>query len=107
MEKTLGLSKNTAAAFSYVLFVLSGLFFLILYKDPFVRFHAAQSVVVFVSLFVLQWLLAITVVLASLSSLVGLLTFVLWLILIYKAWQGEEWEVPLLGHYARKLVKVS
>jgi len=31
--------------------------------------------------------------------------FVLWLVLIYKAWQGEEWEVPVLGAYARKMVK--
>jgi len=35
----------------------------------------------------------------------GVLSFVLWLVLIFKAWKGEEWEVPYLGRYARMLVK--
>ena len=100
-----GLNKNTAGALSYVLGPITGVIFLILEKDSYVRFHAMQSVVVFVALFVLQVLLGITIVLAALVPLVSILSFVLWLLLIYKAWQGEEWEVPVLGTYARKFVK--
>jgi uncharacterized membrane protein len=100
-----GLPKNTAGALSYVLGPVTGIVFLVLEKDSFVRFHAMQSIVVFVSLFVLQVLLGLTVILAVVVPLVSILSFVLWLLLIYKAWQGEEWEVPMLGVYARRFVK--
>ncbi len=104
-EKDLGLKKETAGAVAYVLGPITGIFFLVTSKDPFVRFHAMQSTVVFIFLFVLQWVLGITIILFPLSALVGLLTFVLWLILIYKAWQGEEWQVPILGKYAKNFLK--
>jgi uncharacterized membrane protein len=100
-----GLNKNTAGALSYVLGPITGIIFLVLEKDAFVRFHAMQSIVVFVNLFVLQWILGLTIILLPLVPLVSILSFVLWLLLIYKAWQGEEWEVPVLGKYTRKLVK--
>jgi len=100
-----GLPKNTAAALSYVLGPITGVIFLVLEKDPFVRFHAMQSVVVFLVLFALQWVLGLTIILLPLVPLISLLAFVLWLLLIYKAWQGEEWEVPVLGKYARNFGK--
>ena len=103
--KGTGLKKNTAGALAYVLGPITGVIFLILEKDPFVRFHAMQSIVVFVTLFVLQWVLGLTIVLLILVPLVGILAFVLWLMCIYKAWMGEEWEVPVLGKFARQLAK--
>lgn len=104
-EKDLGLKKETAGALAYVLGPITGIFFLVTNKDPFVRFHAMQSGVVFVIAFVLQWVLGITIILFPLSALVGVAAFVLWLVLIYRAWQGEEWEVPVLGKISRDLLK--
>jgi len=103
--KGTGLPKNTAAALSYVLGPVTGVIFYLLEKDSFVRFHAMQSIVVFVVLFVLQWVFGLTIVLLPMVPLISILGFVLWLLLIYKAWQGEEWEVPVLGKYARKFLK--
>jgi uncharacterized membrane protein len=100
-----GLNKNTAGALSYVLGPITGVIFLVLEKDPYVRFHAMQSVVVFAGLFILQWVLGLTLILLPLVPLVSIVSFILWLLLIYKAWQGVEWEVPVLGKYARKFVK--
>ncbi len=100
-----GLSKNTAGALAYVLGPVTGVVFLVLEKDAFVRFHAMQSTVVFVVLFLLQWVFGLTIILLALVPLISLFGFVLWLMLIYKAWQGEEWEVPVLGKYVRQLVK--
>lgn len=97
-----GLDKNTAAALSYVVFFVSGLFFFIFEKDPFVRFHAMQSIIVFGFLFVLQWFFTLSIIFVPINSLVVLVSFVLWLILIYKAWSGEMWEVPILGTYVKK-----
>lgn len=104
-KSSTGLPKNTAAALSYTLGPISGVIFLLLEKDPFVRFHAMQSVVVFVGLFVLQWVLTFTIILLPLVPLLTIVGFGLWLFLIYKAWQGEEWEVPVAGKYARRFVK--
>lgn len=98
-----GLKKETAGALAYVLGPITGVIFLVIEKDPFVKFHAMQSIVVFVGLFVLQWVLGLTIILLPLVPLIGIISFVLWLVLIYKAWQGKEWEVPFLGKIARKL----
>lgn len=104
-KTTTGLPRNTAAALSYVLGPLSGILFLLLEKDPFIRFHAAQSVVVIGGLTVLWIVLPFTIVLLPLTPLVFVGLFILWLMLVYKAWQGDEWEVPFIGRYARMLVK--
>jgi len=104
-KSSTGLKKEAAGALSYVLGPVTGVIFLILEKDPFVRFHAMQSIVVFVAFFVLEMVMGMTIILAFLVPLVGLVSFVLWLMLILKAWQGAEWEVPFLGKYARQFVK--
>lgn len=100
-----GLPVNTAAGLSYVLGPITGVVFLLLEKNSYVRFHAMQSIVVFGFYFILGWVLAFTIILAPLSGLLGLASFVSWLLLIFKAWQGEEFEYPILGAYARKFVK--
>lgn len=100
-----GLDKNTASALSYVLGPITGVIFLITDKRPEVRFHAMQSTIVFFGLFVFQLVMGITIVLAALVPLVSLFGFILWLVLIYKAWQGEDWEVPVVSEYAKKWLK--
>jgi len=104
-KTTTGLKKETSGALAYVLGPLTGIIFLIVEKDSFVRFHAMQSIVVFAGLFVLQAMLDFTIILAILVPLVKLVSFVLWLMCIYKAWQGEEWEVPFAGKFARQILK--
>ena len=112
-----GIEPNVAAALSYILWLITGLFFLVLERDNrFVRFHAAQSIVVsvfliilYVGVSILTGILAFIPVLGWLLVLVltiGLSvgTFVLWLLLMWRAYQGEEWEVPVAGEMARKLV---
>ncbi len=95
-----GLPKKTAAALTYVLGWVTGIIFLIVEKDPFVRFHAAQSVVTF-------GILTIIVVIPFLWFFVPIawiVGFVLWLVLIYKAYQGEEFKLPWIGNLAKKLL---
>ena len=105
-EKTVtGLPKNTAAALSYVLGPFTGVIFLLIEKDAYIRFHAAQSIVVIGGLSLLSMILPYTIILLPLTPLLFVVLFILWLMLMYKAWQGDSWEVPFLGKYARKLVK--
>ena len=94
------LQKNTAAALSYVLGWVTGIVFLLIEKDSFVRFHAAQSVVTFGILTAIV-VIPIFWVIAPLAWIVG---FVLWLVLIYKAYQGEEFKLPWVGKLAKKLL---
>ncbi len=98
-----GLSKNVAGALSYVLGLITGVLFLVVEKDPFVRFHAMQSIVFSVAVFALNMVLGFTIILAVVLPLLWIVEFVLWLMLIYKAWQGNEWELPVLGKFARQL----
>ena len=100
MAKTgTGLSKNTAAALSYALWWLSGIVFLFIEKDPFVRFHAMQSTIVFGAITILMF---VPFVGWFLSPLLMIVAFVLWLVLIYKAYQGEEFKLPWVGNLAKK-----
>jgi len=103
-KSSTGLDKKTAAALSYVLGPVTGIIFLLLEKDSYIRFHAMQSIVVFLGLFIIDMALAFTVILAIVVPLVGVVGFVLWLMLIYKAWLGDEWEVPIFGKIARQLL---
>lgn len=97
--KGTGLPKNTAAALSYVLGWLTGIVFLLIEKDPFVRFHAMQSIITFGILTVLSFVPVIGWVLSPFLMIIG---FVLWLVLIFKAYQGEEFKLPVIGEFAKK-----
>lgn len=104
-ETSTGLKKETAAAISYVVGPITGIVMLLLEKNDFVRFHSMQSIVVFGGLFVLQWILGVTAIFAVLIPLTTLIGFILWLVLIYKALQGERWKVPYVAKFTEKLLK--
>jgi uncharacterized membrane protein len=99
-----GLGKTTEAALSYVLGPVTGVIFLVLSKDKFVRFHAMQSIVFSVAGFILNMILGFTIVLALVLPILWIAEFVLWLVLIYKAWQGEMYELPVLGKFAKQFL---
>ncbi len=99
-----GLSKNTASALCYVLPVIGGVVFLVMEKDATVRFHAMQSIVFSVAAFALNMVLGFTIVLALILPILWVVEFVLWLVLVYKAWQGEMWELPVIGKIAKQIL---
>ncbi|MFZ5366096.1 MAG: DUF4870 domain-containing protein [Patescibacteria group bacterium] len=97
-----GLPTNTAAALSYVLGWLTGIVFLLIEKDPFVRFHAMQSIITFGLLTVLSFVPIVGWMLSPFLMIIG---FILWLVLIFKAYQGEKFKVPVIGDFAEKQVE--
>ena len=105
MEKTsTGLQENVAGLLCYVLGWVSGLVFILLEaENKFVRFHAMQSIIVFGILniigIVFGWIPWFGWVI---SSLVGLLGFVLWIVLMVKAYQGVMYKLPVAGDLAEK-----
>ena len=102
-----GLAPNVAATLCYVppccVNVVWAIYLVIVEKEnKFVRFHAMQSTLVFVGLLFVQLLLKVTPFVGGLLFVVVLLPFsaVLWLALLYKAYQGEEFKLPLVGQMA-------
>jgi len=114
-----GLAENVAGGLSYVLGWLTGIIFLLIDKRPSVRFHAAQSIVVFGGLHIVQivcgyifgfgflfgghasmgtWAIA-----GLVSTVIGLACLVLWILLMVKAFQGEKFRVPVAADFAEKL----
>jgi uncharacterized membrane protein len=103
-EKTsTGLDANVAAALSYLVGFVTGLIFLLVEKDnKFVRFHAMQSTLVFAGIVAVDILLQIVPILGALVVIFVLvpLSAILWLFLMFKAYQGEEFKLPLVGQMA-------
>lgn len=98
-----GLEPNVAGLLCYVLGWVSGLVFFILEKDnKFVRFHAMQSIVTFGVLNLSFSLILIPIIGWIISYLIGVLAFVLWIILMIKAAQGQKYKLPWAGNFAEK-----
>ena len=108
MEKSsTGLTANVAGLLCYVLGWISGLVFILIERESkFVKFHAMQSIYVFgvltVASIILGWIPFIGTVM---SWLIGVLGFVLWIILMIKAYQGTTYKMPWAGKLAEKQVR--
>ncbi len=93
-------------AAAYLLGPITGIAFLLIEKDnKFVRFHAMQSTILFGALFVINLGLGFVPLLGWLAGLVlSMAAFVLWIVLMWKAFNGEEYELPYVGKIARDQV---
>ena len=111
------LPENIAGALAYITCVPAILFLALqpYNRDGFVRFHSLQSLLLWLAgalaaalfkvaavlLFRIPVAGPLIVVLAS--GLCGLAAFVIWLVLLAKAFQGEMFRLPLLGAFAASL----
>ncbi|HEV1994581.1 MAG TPA: DUF4870 domain-containing protein [Candidatus Acidoferrum sp.] len=104
-----GLAENVAGLLCYAVGWVTGIIFLLIDKRPFVKFHAAQSIVVFGALTIFRIGLGIMLgtggliglgLRAAISMLFGLVSFVLWILLMIKAYQHELFKVPVAAGIA-------
>jgi len=104
-----GLSPNVAGLLCYVAGWITGIIFFVLeQRNKFVRFHAAQSIVVFGIITVAGVILGlIPVVGVAFSSIIGIIGFIVWIIMIVKASSGEWYKLPWAGDVAEKMVASS
>ena len=111
-----GMAENVAGLLCYLLGWVTGLIFYLIDKRPFVRFHAAQSIVVFGGLNIITIILGmffgISLVTGGLAGfsigwalyrLVDLVGLILWILLMIKAYQGERFRVPVAADLAEKI----
>ena len=103
-ESSTGMSANVAGLLCYVLGWISGIVFVVLEKkSTFVKFHAWQSIMTFGVLTVADLILGLIPLIGwVLGILIGILGFVLWIILMIRAYQGQMWKVPWAGNWAEK-----
>jgi uncharacterized membrane protein len=110
---TAGMDENVAGLLAYILGWITGLIFFLIDKRPFVRFHAAQSIIFNIAVFVVYFAVFIGFGLFRVIGLgflalfiypvVGLLVFVGWLFLMYKAYQHEKFSLPIIGGIAESM----
>lgn len=105
-QSSTGLDSNIAGPLCYLLGVITGIVFLLIEKeDRNVRFHAYQSTAVFGGIFVLSVAVGWVPLIGWMISLIlAPVSLILWIVLIYKAFQGERWELPVVGKWAREQV---
>lgn len=97
-------NENLMAAAAYLLGWVTGLIFLLIEKDSkYVRFHAMQSLILFGGAHIVMIVLGLIPILGwVVGSLLGLAVFVLWIVCMWKAFQGETFKVPYVGELAEK-----
>ena len=110
-----GLTDNVAGALCYVLGFITGIIFLVLApynKNPYVRFHAFQSIFFSAAVFVINIILSTVVIgmfigggftaMLLIYRLIELGFFGAWLFLIWKAYSNERFMIPVIGPLAEK-----
>lgn len=112
-----GLEPNVAALLAYLFLGIGGLIIYLIEKEnKFVRFAAMQSIVLGVTVLAVNFLYSIILVpiffsglgigllFSMLSWLIWLGFIVVWVMLMVKAYQNQEWELPVVGKIARNAV---
>lgn len=99
-----GLDPTLAALLAYLVGFVSGLVFLVIEKQSaYVRFHAMQSTITFLALFVISIVAGFIPVIGGLiGAAVTILSLVLWVFLMVKAFQGEWYKLPTIGDMAEE-----
>ena len=108
--------SNLLGALAYLLGLITGIIMYLAKKDDaFVRFHAIQSILFSIAFFVLNIILTAAlgvfalatlglgiVLIPMLTGLYLLAVVLVWLLLMYKAYQEERYKLPLIGDMAEK-----
>ena len=110
-----GLAPNIASMLCYICMPITSIVFMLMEKEnKDVQFHAWQGttfgvgwIVVVVALNILSMILVriagvLGVIMSILVPVLGLGVFVLWIICLVKAYQGERWKIPYIGDFAEK-----
>jgi uncharacterized membrane protein len=104
---SMGLEPNIAGLLCYLGVWITGIIFYILEKDNMqVRFHAMHSMIIFGAITIAEIVVGwIPVIGWILNSLLGVLAFVLWIVLMYTAYKGQKIKIPVATELAEKWTK--
>lgn len=107
-----GMPQNKAAGISYLFRWISGLVFIIKEPyNPFVRFHAMQSLMFFGGLNLIMIVLLATIFLSiPVVSFIAIILWILletvrffaWIVMTVKGFRGKYFRLPFIGRLAEK-----
>ena len=99
-QSSTGLEENVAGFLCYLLGFITGIVFLVVEKkSSFVKFHAKQSTITFLGLFIISLILGWIPVI---GTLILIFILVVWLVLMIKALRGERYSLPIVGKIAEE-----
>ena len=126
-KSALGLDGNVAAALGYPIGIIAIICLIMEKENRFVKFHALQSILLHVAFIVVAiavWIIGIILIIAgaaaaaatdsgALGGIVGMLFGLVWLVVIVayvgglifaavKAYQGNQFMLPIIGGMAQK-----
>jgi len=127
-KSAIGLDANLAAALGYPITILAIICLIMDKENKFVKFHALQSIVLWVSLIVIWVALVILSIIlgvigvaasaagssgGAIGSVIGLLWTLVWLVIFVggliaiimgavKAYGGQYFKLPIIGNMAEK-----
>ena len=125
-KSSMGMEENIASMLCYIVVWVTGFIFFFMEKEnKTIRFHALQSILTFLPLTVIGWIfygpLGISYTRYSnpygggygygiptvsifwyIGMLINVVMFILWLILVFKAYKGEKFKLPIIGDIAEK-----
>ena len=106
-KTVLGLEENIEGALAYLFGLVSGLILFIVEKDNrFIKFHALQSILFSIAYYVLMAVLLMIPILGWIMAfLLALAGFGFWLFLMYKAYSGEMFKIPLIGDFTEQQLR--
>lgn len=102
-KSSTGLDENVAGFLCYLFGFITGIVFLVVERESsFVKFHAMQSTITFLSLFIISMIIGWIPILGLLVYPIWILSLILWLILMIKALRGERYLLPIVGKMAEE-----
>lgn len=105
-KTSLGLEPNLAGLICYLFGFISGLILFLMEKENrFVRFHAMQSIVMSVAIFIISFVMTLIPIIGWIVGLlIAPLSFVLWIFMMFKAYQGEWYKLPWVGDFSEQQI---
>lgn len=113
-KTSLGLGENIEGALCYSFGFVTGIIFLFLEdENKFVKFHAIQSIIVFLPLFIIYIAIIFLPMVGLLMNMMSwpiiipilsLIIVIFWLFMMYKAFVGEIYKLPIIGDFAERCI---
>lgn len=115
-KTSLGLNENIEGALCYSFGFVTGIIFLFLDEDnKFVKFHAIQSIITFLPLFIIYIVITFLPMIGLIMDMMywpiivpifTIIIVIFWVFMMYKAFIGERYKLPIAGDFAEKQVYV-
>jgi len=104
-----GLDPKVASLLAYLLGIVGGIVFYAISKDSYVRFHAMQSILLWVAIIIIYFALFLLGMIVPFLWMIDWVVYVglfaVEILMMIKAYQGERYKLPIIGSMAEQYSK--